>query len=235
MTVGPQRRPSVDVQRTAEGYDIEAGVHGTAMRESGTPPPFIDPANILGRKPNYGLSDPNRAYYVARSRSYPEGSEHKGWKWATNASRTMEFTGAVAGRPVVHEVKPVGTIDVDRNLNYSGGSSEMTAERLKVVDTHWIRPPSVGVGIGEAHVQGTLPHVNWNQFPGTDATIGRDWNNLGQPYRSTAELQESSAFEARLASQHEALGKRIVPSTSQRSLFDEPVSTGPPPPPPKKR
>jgi hypothetical protein len=63
-------------------------------------------------------------------------------------------------RAVVHHVEPQGRIEGDPAINPSGHSGRaLTAESLKITDTEWIPPARHPQG-----VQGTLPHVNWNQF-----------------------------------------------------------------------
>lgn len=173
----------------ARGYDPTKGTHGTKF----TPGVYqIDPANKAegARVVHHGISDPDRAYYTADTVNQDapghyaiENSEKAGWIWADNSAGSQHdfipdgpglLRGrAVAGRPIVHHVEPIGKMDDDRNLNPRGRvAGEMTADALRITDTEWIRPPSDF----ETHVQGTLPQENWNKYG--DAR-GSDLNNHG--------------------------------------------------------
>ena len=77
------------------------------------------------------------------------------------------------GRPIVQQVKPVGTIGEDHNLNPRGlVSQEVTADRLEITDTDWIKPPMWD----DYGTQGTLPNDNWNKYS-TDGGWSGDHNN----------------------------------------------------------
>jgi hypothetical protein len=177
------------------GYDITTGTHGTTMPKSGEVPEAITPPKERPGDPQVyeSIADPTKAYYSANSRRPgKEGlGSQQGWKWAKRAARHQEIVSrrpgesgdGIAGRPVVHHVEAMGTIDTDKNMNKLGTTGpELTADRLKVTDTEWIRRPDSGTEVG---VQGTLPHVNWNQFapPKDEGGLGLwndeniDWNN----------------------------------------------------------
>ena len=118
----------------------------------------------------------------------PERAELEAWDWA---SRRDEDVLSRAGRPRVYEGEAKGIVGADANLmrqylfesdpddpylrgthdaplnwelteelqDSTEGAMPMGAESFKVADTHWIPPGKAGKA-----VQGTLPHVNWNQF-----------------------------------------------------------------------
>lgn len=122
-----------------------------------------------------------------------ERAENSAWNWATDAEFNGDIDGTVGaeGRPRVyegvaegvhgadphllddyltetdrHDEHQRGTHDVPMHwelteelLGNSRGAPPMAAERFRVTDTHWIPPGKAGKA-----VQGTLPHVNWNQF-----------------------------------------------------------------------
>jgi hypothetical protein len=183
---GPKRnnldRASDEALNTrARGYDITKGTHGGVMPDSGVIPSHITPPNERpGERQAFpGLADPNRAYYSAAASS-PRArfnSNWQGWNWATSAARKQGFDTEVRGRAVMHNVEAEGTIDTDKNMNTTGTQgTELTADRLRVTGTEWIRPPTSS----EAGVQGTLPHINWNQHVGhTGLARNEDYNNVG--------------------------------------------------------
>ena len=151
------------------------------MPDSGTVPEAITPAaERPGERQSFSFSDSSRAYYTGKYEGPPQrapirSAEEMGWGWAKEASRKQGETG-VMGRPVVHDVEPEGKIDVDLNLNRNGTQgAELTADRLKVTGTGWIRPPNES----ELGVQGTLPHINWNQHVGKHGSSVIDYNNVG--------------------------------------------------------
>jgi hypothetical protein len=150
------------------GYSVGEGTHGSTM--AGPDQTHVDPGVASG-KVNYGISDSTRTYYTAKHAGRPEEAEKKGWDWAVNAVKSA-YDAPVPLRPVLHHVETEGVIDVDRNINPSGDTDAMTAERLRITDTDWI-PDTEALNIkysrkyaGEdiVGVQGTLPHVNWNEF-----------------------------------------------------------------------
>lgn len=191
---------------------IQFGTHGTTWNEGQT---TIDPASSAGRDTNFEISDPNRTYYTpyggnSAYREWDDGSvdaSAEGWSWATRAGGKEEVNvsdpnKSVNNRGVVHHVEAEGEIADDE---YSVGS---TADRLRIKDTEWIRPPS-GKEIG---VQGTLPNNNWNRWGPLDDSPKsydyKDYNNLGigrdqfsgvsgarQPVSETPKQQKERLFE----------------------------------------
>jgi hypothetical protein len=160
----------------ARGYDVRRGTHGGVMTPGQT---HITPSAWRpGQTESYpGLSDPNVTYYTAE---HPDtrgpSAESTGWGWASSAARQHEWGDDqkrnTRPREVVHRVEPEGIINSDQNMNPSGfAGGSMQASRLKITDTEWIKPP----GPYTSHVQGTLPHVNWNQYAPLDNY--EDFNN----------------------------------------------------------
>lgn len=203
MTDGPRRMSSPAYETRSRGYDIGAGTHGTVMPASGEVPEQIVPASEHGRQVFPGLADPDRTYYTANYTGPPQrapgrSNEELGWGWATGASRKSGIDTGVRARAVMHTVEPEGRIDTDKNLNSPGTyGAELTADRLNVTGTEWIRPPTSS----EAGVQGTLPHINWNQHVGhTGLQQAEDYNNVGVsaytgemniPYRNDRDEEEA--------------------------------------------
>ena len=109
------------------------------------------------------VSDSSRAYYTANDPQRPGMAEESGWGWAESAASSRTDHG-VRGRPVVHDVRVYGNdIDTDKNLNPSGQhGAQMTANKLRITDTHWTPKPDPFYQPNG--IQGTFPHVNWNQF-----------------------------------------------------------------------
>lgn len=149
---------------TRRGYDPLRGSHGTRFVEGQT---HVDPGGSVGKNNHVGLSRADRAYYSAPSAN-PTAEDNTmyesgGWYWA-DQNETWDkhaVTGhAVRGRPVIHEVKPIGNIDGDPVLNKDGQvGTELTADRLEITDTQWIKRPRSEYTV----VQGTLPGYNWNR------------------------------------------------------------------------
>jgi hypothetical protein len=166
----PQRTPAAEAMEQ-QGYDLSKGTHGGFM---GDPEQTtVDPGKKVG-KSNWTLSDPTRAYYTAEHPASPDHAEKQGWNWALLAHGDRQ-AGTRGKRPVVHDVVPRGTVDQDANVPHKGAA---TANSLRITDTNWI-PPAQSLGTREPKVgvQGTLPHVNWNQFAPPQAPAGQtDWN-----------------------------------------------------------
>lgn len=225
MTTGPLRRvPKTKYKEgayvaEARGYDVMKGTHGGVMIPGQT---HVTPSSWRpGQTESYpGLSDPNVAYYTAEHAGLREGApsaETVGWGWASHATSQHPWSDdekkSTRPREVVHRVEPEGIINSDQNLNktgFAGGS--MQASRLKITDTEWIKPP----GVYTSHVQGTLPHLNWNQYAPLDDY--RDFNNQsfegGVPRGETGE-EEDKRLAA--AAPVKATGPR--PGPGQEALF----------------
>ena len=165
MVVKPTRQAQAAAGR--RGQDLQRGIHGTIFREGQT---TVDPAGAA-TPTNYGDSDTGRAYYSAdQPEDTSSSKDWSGWNWAQQAVEASAKRGETLGRPVVHQVEAEGNVDIDPNVGEMH-YDEYTADRLKITDTNWIRPPSGDVG-----TQGTLPHINWNQFVATPTKT--DLNNV---------------------------------------------------------
>lgn len=196
MVRTPRFSPTQAAQFKAQRMDLDLrqGTHGTVMPRDGSPMGDIVPSNKSGRMVHSTMSDPTRAYYTARDTAFPDnpgrGADRDGWKWA----RLAADHGSVAhprGRAIVHNVRPVGKVDVDENLPSTGA---MTANRLRVTDTQWI-PPGTGMS-GDNDVQGTLWHVNWNEFRGPDNRDEANWHAYGKDPKVTASERIRQRAEA---------------------------------------
>ena len=169
-------------QVQAYGYDLSTGTHGTYFREKQRE---VTPAGEK-RAVNFKESHPDRAYYTAHKHGDPLSSERKGWTWAHQATNILSNReGGVLGRPVVHEVVPKSgsTIDQDPYTKEwrEPSAGQVTSDKgLKITDTHWIPPvsPAHAAGGVVGH-QGTLPHINWNQFGPRDLEQ-RNWKKMMQ-------------------------------------------------------
>lgn len=168
--MGNYAAKGVEQEMERRGYDPKRGTHGTAFVEGMT---TVDPGEVVGRNNWPGLSRSDRAYYTSKHPNDPDYAEHQGWMWAQDASSPRGDKHVTSGydvrsRPVVHHVEAEGTIDEDPILNKGGRTgAELTADRLKIVDTDWIPHPPLDFG-AEPHknanvVQGTLPNYNWNK------------------------------------------------------------------------
>ena len=211
----------------ARGYNIGSGTHGGTMPASGEVPLHITPASERpdDRQVFSGISDPNRTYFTAghegpAQHAPSRTANESGWLWATSASRKQGIDTGVRSRAVVHNVEPEGLIDVDRNLNSSGKEGgELTADRLKVTGTEWIRPPTSS----EAGVQGTLPHINWNQHVGHSGLAqAEDYNNVGISAR-TGEMNLTSRNDR---AEEEAMDAQVSERRTQRLHAQEPKLPG---------
>ena len=157
----------------AYGYDLSKGTHGTFLREGQTEVTPTAKAGVAANWPS--ISDPQRAYYSAHKHGDPMVGERKGWHWAGGTKRD---------RPVVHEVvpKPGSTIDQDPYTKEwrAPETGAVTSDKgLNIVDTHWIPPVSRQQREeGVIGVQGTLPHINWNQFGPRGSTEQLNWQVL---------------------------------------------------------
>ena len=168
-------RPTAKAKAMTElgGYDISSGTHGSVYTPGQT---TVDPSEVAGTTPAFEMSKTNRAYYTAHHPD-PErdDTQSMGWSWARSAknARPDPENKSWSGRPVLHHVTPVGKVDHDENMgNYAHGA--YTADQLKITDTEWIREPHQD----ELGVQGTLPHINWNQHAHRGFE-GSDMNNAG--------------------------------------------------------
>lgn len=190
MTLNPKQFTLKDdpvVYHADDHLDVSRGTHGTSTRTGMTAGEIV-PASVHGGYQAFpDLSDSSRAYYTAETR--PEGpaagsdadyrdTSQQGWNWARKSQMNRTIGGARA-RQVVHHVEPIGTIDVDRNINEGGNATQMTADRLRITDTEWIPKASED----SAGVQGTLPHENWNKYPKSDSRYSR--------YGRSADLNQS--------------------------------------------
>ena len=232
MPVGPLRRvPKKKLKEgalvaQARGYDVEHGTHGGIMIPGQThiTPSAWRPGDVESYK---GLSDPNVAYFTAEHPEDPRGlpsASTIGWGWATHASTAhpwedKETKRSIRPREVVHRVEPEGVINSDQNLNATGhAGGSMQASRLKITDTEWIRPP----GVYATHVQGTLPHLNWNQYAPVDDY--RDFNNQsfesGHPTWETSDEIVKRKGEEQDVRDAERLARRGQrPGPGQEQLF----------------
>ena len=195
---------------------FDRGTHGTIMREGVTDE--ILPSKVHGGEAVFGMSDPERAYFTAPSKTslspesldektgkplpfahvgsteakhHPEYTERKAWDWATSAVRSSTYGGRIPGRPIVHDVEAVGRVDVDVNMDPSGMSGhELTADRLRITDTQWIPPPHSY----EHGVQGTLEHLNWNQYGPTEGPdrqrIEHNWKRIPRQVEDAPEAPQ---------------------------------------------
>ena len=172
------------------GFDVDRGTHGTKYIPGMTE---VVPASADSsvRQVHGGLADPDKAFYSAHGPDvYGRTAEQSGWTWANVTSNNQpDWVGeglnksTVQGRPVVHQVTPVGQVGADRNLNpYGKVGNELTADRLNITETDWIRPPTYSVG-----TQGTLPNENWNRYG--EGFWGDDQNNLELQTRSEVQRQ----------------------------------------------
>lgn len=153
------------------------GTHGTIFREGQTD---VRPAVKAKVAPNFSESDPKQAYYSAHYHGNPVVAQERGWAWANQVSRMTEQPG----RPVVHEVTPLPGSKVDQDpytkkYGDASGGSLVSNRGLAITDTHWIPPvhPYAAEREGVIGHQGTLPHVNWNQFGPQDGEQ-RNWEVL---------------------------------------------------------
>ena len=227
MTDGPKRMSPQAFQARERGYDIGSGTHGGVMPPSGELPEVITPASARPGDPQAfpGLSNPDATYYTANfagpeERAPDRSAGHMGWQWAESAARKRGFETGVRERPVMHTVEAEGRIDTDKNINPSGTyGAEMTADQLKVTGTEWIRPPN----LGEMGVQGTLPHINWNQH----ANVGPnsyDFNNVGIT-ASSGEMDPTLPFRNKRAEEF-AVDESMDERKRQRGLAAEPSLPG---------
>jgi hypothetical protein len=205
--VAPRFKPTQEAIAKAKrmNLDLSRGTHGTVMNKDGSTMPEVVPSNKSGRMVHSSMSDPSRAYYTAADREMSDqwtlsqpysqgaGADKDGWTWARLAA---DSKGAgTRMRAVVHNVAPSGTVDQDVNLPSSGA---MTANKLKVTDTQWIPPVTAGQHhSGVPGVQGTLPHVNWNEFRPEGNFGEANWHAYGQdPSISPTERIRRRAEEA---------------------------------------
>ena len=148
------------------GHDKTTGTHGTMMREGQTD---VVPASKAGVAPIHQESHPDLAYYTAHRYYEPDVAEHSGWAWAhQTVEAEHERSGGAPGRPVVHDVVPKSgsTVDMDPYTKEWGATDQaslVSNKGLNIVNTQWI-PPVLSRNSGVIGHQGTLPHVNWNQF-----------------------------------------------------------------------
>ena len=220
---------SVIKNMAARGYDVNKGTHGTKFIPGMTSVQPSSKANAGSVHP--GISDPTRAYYTANKPVQEAGDspERSGWTWANIASNnnmdqaatsptgTDYYAGRRPGRPVVHQVEPVGRIDEDRLLNPKGKvSSELTADSLKITDTEWIQPPSYK----SEGTQGTLPQENWNRFGQADY---EDRNNISvEQQRVNKQKTQKSASQPSTNQQQFKTWKARKNLPGQLEMLDRP-------------
>lgn len=161
-----------------EGLNLDRGFHGTAQFEM---------SRVLPQThSNWSISSDEHVNYVAEgpSEMTRQAAERSAWNWATEAEagKRSSYNPSEWGRAVVHEVVPEGPVGPDPNSNryehnfdnyVAGGymhandiysQANMAAESAKVTRTEWIPPPSSNAKAQGVGIQGTLPHINWQQF-----------------------------------------------------------------------
>lgn len=163
MPAGPRRLDNP--------VQLSRGFHGTKADISG----FLLPSSQTGAEAA-GIALPDKTYFTPL--------EEEAWGYATG-------TGRGTGRPRVYETSPQGhqeldsnhaatrpTVGIGKNLErpaYTEMTAPRTAPSQEIVDTQWTPTPKFLGG----WVQGTLPHVNWNQF---DAPNWVQYNAQGEGY-----------------------------------------------------
>jgi len=96
-------------------------------------------------------------------------AENEAWSWAMDAGPVNGINGRprvykgeamdFEDRPIAPDSNLVETEKVLRRIISNDNPVPMAAGAFKVTDTLWTPPPQPG-----KTVQGTLPHINWNQF-----------------------------------------------------------------------
>lgn len=142
-------------------------------------------------------------------------AEAKAWEWTGGSGRPRVYEGYadVPDRPV--GLDP----NWSTNPNYHN-TLAMAAGGMKVTDTHWIPPGKDGKA-----VQGTLPHVNWNQFGAPnvgnpeDVEVGLTAHDLKLAYEREQDAEDAKNYVPptegqRVREQHErdvAAGQMRLP------------------------
>lgn len=168
-------------------FDVEGTVLATADRPDSkknfdeSPSYFVNywTPNPLARLYRDGLADPenNPGQPMEGLRA---DAEKEAWNWAEKSSvyPNDHRPRVYEGRAVTAMDRPVGLdsgLPADINMGVEH-ILPMAAGAFEVTDTHWIPPGQPGKA-----VQGTLPHVNWNQFGAP---------NVGNPEDVAAGLTE---------------------------------------------
>lgn len=166
-----RKNPGGKPPRKLQRKDLSQASHGSTMEATGpeTGVRNITPADERGGRTNFGASDESLAYFTAPDRGAVTDRDptQSSWHWARAAARRQSIRQdlpgggwrAYLGRPIVHSVEPHGTVDVDRNFDDIDSDALTASNRLEITATHWTPPARKG-----EVVQGTLSHVNWNQF-----------------------------------------------------------------------
>lgn len=164
--------------RGAKVPPMPYGFHGTIQPLVGD---SIEPANMGHAATHPGtlhapLTSTEDTYFVpSRVKNNPT-QEQAAWDWAGLTQKTM------GGRPTVHTTMPESDQFIDANVHGPGipDSQGLTTfarqtPRQKVVDTHW-GPPAPERG----WTAQTIPHINWNQFGGSNYTTHADSPSTGE-------------------------------------------------------
>jgi hypothetical protein len=183
------------------GLDLRRGTHGSVMPKSGALPSRILSADEVGvSEVHSGMSDKSRAYYTAEQRPDiskglgQKSAEENGWTWANFAADAggRRPGGLTRPRSVVYNVEPSGRVEPDVNLP---GTGAMTADSLDVKDVQWIPPPRTG----SPGMQGTLPHLNWNEFAPPYDLMERNWHSV----ENDPTVSPTERIRRRAQAQHE--------------------------------
>lgn len=171
-------------------YDDQVEHHFHGTRED-VPGDTLLPSRKTGRE-NYDyahLPDPELRrtnVFMTKGGGYyppPESAERSAWNWASGR-----------GRARVHQVEPVGELRPDRE----GGEMAYMAPSAKIKDTIWTPPPGHSVpwdsrgDTGDWVVQGTIPHVNWNDYRNPHSNREMNW----QGYSPKSDAKERRYAEA---------------------------------------
>jgi hypothetical protein len=151
--------------------EVNLGFHGTARGLEGDQ---LRP-DIGRENPVYSHSGARHINYwsVPNAGATPE-AEEAAWEWASSP-KFSDPDDPSEGRPRVHEVRarglpgpdPNATEDPDAHnvkLANVGTVEPIAATHADVTRTLWIPPPTAEAKAAGRGVQGTLEHINWNQF-----------------------------------------------------------------------
>lgn len=113
-----------------------------------------------------GAFDPDDGVEEYPAEELRDDAEEKAWSYASaGQGRPRVYEGVAPNFPLPDDGRTIGVEPVQAHPSVFPTAAEsnvaiaMAGPSFRVTDTHWIPPGKPGRAI-----QGTLPHVNWNQF-----------------------------------------------------------------------
>ncbi len=209
--------------------EVNVGFHGTNREIQGGQ---LRP-DIGREKPMFSFSGKRHVnYWTSPNGARSDEAEKDAWSWGQSTPGGDDPADPSYGRPRVVAVRARGFVGMDPNLSddadVSAGTNlskveapiPVAATHADVTDTEWIPPQNYDAARDGVGVQGTLPHMNWNQFGLPN--VGNPQNAHHSYPRSKIDSEVADAHVAAQRDAREAARKKPEPKQEipgQGSLF----------------